>query len=264
MANTQIAVNSNGTTTLKTAGKYCDRDIDVNVNVPIGTTPTGTKNITSNGSHDVTNYATANVNVPVPSGYIKPSGTKTITENGTHDVTQYASATVNIQSGGITPSGTKEITTNGTFDVTSFASALVNVVGLNAKVYEVTLNADTTSVANFLTNDWLKSIRSNSKAFVLVRYLDMKASTAQVQTVLTSNFPLYYNGGTMYNSLVLRATASSGGTNPNTRGLNQNGGENYNGHLNIDANGKLYAYANATYPFKAGKYQIIAGLVETI
>lgn len=34
MANTQINVTENGTTTLATAGKYCDRNIDVNVNVP--------------------------------------------------------------------------------------------------------------------------------------------------------------------------------------------------------------------------------------
>lgn len=32
--NTQIAITENGTTTLATAGKYCDRNIDVNVNVP--------------------------------------------------------------------------------------------------------------------------------------------------------------------------------------------------------------------------------------
>lgn len=69
MANTQIGITENGTTTLATAGKYCDRNIDVNVNVP------------------------------VPSGYIKPAGSKTITENGTHDVTQYASAVVNVAGG---------------------------------------------------------------------------------------------------------------------------------------------------------------------
>lgn len=33
MANTQININENGTKTLATAGKYCDRNIDVNVNV---------------------------------------------------------------------------------------------------------------------------------------------------------------------------------------------------------------------------------------
>lgn len=34
MANHQINITANGTKTLATAGKYCDRNIDVNVNVP--------------------------------------------------------------------------------------------------------------------------------------------------------------------------------------------------------------------------------------
>ena len=94
MANTQIQIKTNGTTTLATGGKYCDRNIDVNVNVPAsGITPTGSKNITTNGTHDVTQYANAVVNVPTG---ITPSGSKNITTNGTHDVTNYASAVVNV------------------------------------------------------------------------------------------------------------------------------------------------------------------------
>lgn len=33
MANTQIAISKNGKTILATAGKYCERDIDINVSV---------------------------------------------------------------------------------------------------------------------------------------------------------------------------------------------------------------------------------------
>lgn len=62
--NIQIDIGENGTKTLVTAGKYCDRNIDVNVNVPpVGIIPTGTTTITENGTHDVTNYASAVVNV---------------------------------------------------------------------------------------------------------------------------------------------------------------------------------------------------------
>lgn len=64
--NLRIYINKNGTTTLATEGKFCETDVEVGVNVPI------------------------------PSGYIKPTGSKTITENGTHDVTQYASAVVDV------------------------------------------------------------------------------------------------------------------------------------------------------------------------
>jgi hypothetical protein len=46
MANTQISIVENGKKTLKTAGKYCDRDIEVNVNVPSsGVQPTQFTNL---------------------------------------------------------------------------------------------------------------------------------------------------------------------------------------------------------------------------
>lgn len=131
-----------------------------------GITPVGTKTITSNGKHDVTQYATADVQVPIPQA---PTGKKVIsvTENGvsTHDVASFAQAEVNVQvpmpaepagektititqngtttedvkafataqinvnvpSTGITPQGTKEITQNGVHDVTNFAQAKVEV-----------------------------------------------------------------------------------------------------------------------------------------
>ena len=296
MANTQINIGANGTTTLATAGKYCDKNIDVNVAVPAsGINPTGTKTITANGEHDVTNFAKANVNVPIPSGYIKPSGTKNITENGTHDVTDYASASVNvpIPSGyikpsgtksittngthdvtnyasatvnvptGITPSGTKEITANGTVDVTNFASALVNVQGLNARIFTATVASDVTSgnVTIAGANDWIKSIRSNSNAFIIVRYLGVTASVASTNLWFNANFPLGYSGSTKYNTIVYRQTTSTASTAQNVNGLT---GENYGGHLCVGANGNLYVYLQSSFPVKAGTYQIIAGTLEMV
>ena len=63
-------------------------------------TPTGTKEITENGTHDVTQFESVSVNVQIPEGYIIPTGTKEITENGTHDVTQFESVSVNVAGSG--------------------------------------------------------------------------------------------------------------------------------------------------------------------
>lgn len=78
--------------------------------------PNTTKEITENGTYDVSTYTSANVQTPVP------TGTTTITSNGTHDVTQYASANVQVPQ----PSGTISITQNGSYDVEQYRFADVN------------------------------------------------------------------------------------------------------------------------------------------
>ena len=67
---------------------------DAAVIEPLSVTKNGTYTAPSGG------YSPVTVNVPIPEGYIVPSGTKNITENGTHDVTEYASVEVNVASSG--------------------------------------------------------------------------------------------------------------------------------------------------------------------
>ena len=80
--------------------------------------PSGNKEITENGSNiDVSSFSTVSVNVPTG---ITPTGTLDITENGTHDVTNYASVNVNVASSGSTPSETVTLNTdNGDVVVTA-------------------------------------------------------------------------------------------------------------------------------------------------
>ena len=62
-----------------------------------GVTPEGTISITKNGTHDVTNYASAEVDVPVG---VFPTGTLEITENGIHDVYDKMAVSVNVPTSG--------------------------------------------------------------------------------------------------------------------------------------------------------------------
>lgn len=111
MSEHNITVDSGTSLRLKTAGKYCDRDILVTATGGSGGSSKPeqekTVDITENGTTEVTpdegkvlSKVTVNVEVPIPEGYIKPSGTKEITENGTHDVTEYSSVNVNVPSSG--------------------------------------------------------------------------------------------------------------------------------------------------------------------
>lgn len=119
-------------------------DVTNYANADVNVVATGTIDITENGSHDVANYGTANVNVV-------PTGTINITENGEHDVANYGTANVNV-----VPTGTIDITENGQHDVTNYGTANVNVdVGVfPTGTLNVTANGDydVTNYANTSVN----------------------------------------------------------------------------------------------------------------
>ena len=127
-----IDIVENGTVEVTPDEGYALSKVTANVNVPIPDgyiKPSGTLDVTANGTHDVTDKKSVNVNVPIPDGYIVPSGTKDITENGIHDAKAYESVSVNvpIPDGYIKPSGTLNIDKNGSYDVTEKAGVVVAV-----------------------------------------------------------------------------------------------------------------------------------------
>ena len=84
------SVTANGT--YNASSDNLDGYSKVTVNVPASAVDTGTKNISTNGTHNVIGYASANVSVPASA---VDTGTKQITSNGNgQDVVGYAAVDV--------------------------------------------------------------------------------------------------------------------------------------------------------------------------
>lgn len=226
MANTQINIGANGTTTLATAGKYCDKNIDVNVAVPAsGITPTGTKSITTNGTHDVTNYASASVNVPT----------------------------------GITPSGSLNITENGTHDVTNYASAVVNVAGGKIEKHEITIASDiTTSAAHSLltNNAFIKEHYAKDGFYVVMRpksTMTMKLGYATVM-IYHGNRQLVSGASASYGVHIVLNSGATGLANANISG--KVNGTTWNLGFRATSAGALSVYCPSSRPIQAGTYEV--------
>lgn len=118
----------------------------------------GNKTISANGTNiDVSGLATVTVNVP--SAGISPSGTKSITANGTYDVTQYASASVNVPTGG----GSGNHFTYGKLVVDAVSDSITIQTGLSA-ITGFLVFAESPSSGTTYTNYWFNASTPDSAA----------------------------------------------------------------------------------------------------
>ena len=197
-------------------------------------------------------------------GGITPTGTKTIAENGTHDVTNYASASVNVPVG-ITPSGSITITENGTYDVTEKSSAVVEVPATpqNMVVLPITLSSNVggSAAENKVLvsgNDFVKAHYADEGFFGMLIHLNTSSvvhTSGVVPFVYQGNRSIANCKSPVYGFRVNGAgSASNAGAAIHTSKVSTNG---YVVALRAKNTGEVSVYVQANSTVIAGNYLLI-------
>lgn len=197
---------------------------------------------------------------------IVPTGTKSITTNGTHDVTSYASAEVKVPASGITPSGSINITENGTYDVTAEATAIVNVAS-NSVVRQITFDSDVSNTASpstekvLLADDPFVAEHYNDLTFVatLVPNFTPAAATGVIGLITQGNRLLVDVNNDYYGISLIYSSETAANAAYATTPLTGNG---YTACFKAYNTGKLVLRLASTRIVKAGSYTLILTCAE--
>lgn len=121
--------------------------------------------------------------------FIQPSGDKNISANGTVDVTNFARAIVNVPT---SVSGSTTINANGTYNVAAFAQAIVNVptaggitnidtgTATPSSTYALDIPIDTTKGTPVAIMTWSDDGYNNSRVCCHIGFLDTRAFSTRL------------------------------------------------------------------------------------
>lgn len=228
----EISITENGVTTHNIKA-YATAEITTNVPNP----STGTKQINANGTHDVTDYASAQVNVPnsysasdegkvVDDGALVSQTSKNITSNGTVDTTLNNSVVVNVSNsysasdegkvvsnGALVAQTSQNITANDTYDTTLINEVVVNVASSGGVEFTWNTVDVITIGANSVSNTQEAQAYFSSYSYDIILLLEQPTVNNQICTFITGQPTRYRNGavggvsvGTAYDAYVVEGT----------------------------------------------------------
>lgn len=158
--------------------------------------PAGSVDITTNGTYDVTDKVTANVNIPMPTGTIE------ITENGTHNVKDKEFANVNVQP--VLQEKTVTIVENGTtitqndseYDGLSKVTTIVNVPEKQLGTKTITSNGLYKATDDNL--DGYSEVNVETSGVDINNYWDMEKNIRNFKPIyFIKNIPLLKTSNTV-------------------------------------------------------------------
>lgn len=225
-------IRGGGTKILKTKGQYCEDDITVEY-VKEGITPSGTKEISANGTYDVTQYAQAQVNVSAPTPTLV---TKNITANGTYNAS------------GDNADGYTAVT------------VAVPVGSNNSRCYQVTLDSDAMGAQVVFNPDGDPDIAShrNDSSFVAGFMALFNIAASSTRALIASNNVIHSKASPAPYGVYMRSSSAGVAGLPVSKTVSS-AQESSPGTISVDSNGVISAFSSSSYPLRAGTYIVVCG-----